>query len=150
MYRRDALLGATEPCRRCDGCGQIASGDEGAPWSTWLNLPLQSSVAVLVGLVRPLPCPDCGGSGTFDRPDAQMSISEQCSRLRQFAQAVLKEWPEGAPDPWDLQDLASAAGLLRPETRREPCGEECNCAGYDDFPLVCYRRTALLTGEGPR
>jgi len=47
------------PCPRCKGCGQIADTDQGEPWSDWLDLPLRSSVAVVVGLVRPIPCPAC-------------------------------------------------------------------------------------------
>lgn len=54
---------ATNPCPRCRGCGRIASGDEGAPWSVWEDLPLKSAAAVLIGLVKPLPCPACGGTG---------------------------------------------------------------------------------------
>lgn len=50
-------------CRRCDGCGQIADSDDGEPWSMWLDLPLRAAVAVTMGLVRPIPCPNCGGSG---------------------------------------------------------------------------------------
>lgn len=49
-------------CMRCRDCGQIASGEEGAPWITWLEMPLHSAAAVVMGLVRPIPCPDCAGS----------------------------------------------------------------------------------------
>jgi hypothetical protein len=49
-------------CDRCEGCGKIDNGD-GAPWTAWLSLPLQSSAAVLMGLVKPIPCPDCNGTG---------------------------------------------------------------------------------------
>jgi hypothetical protein len=50
-------------CGRCGGCGKIADGEEGAPWTVWQNLPLGSSAAVLAGIVKPIPCPDCGGTG---------------------------------------------------------------------------------------
>lgn len=50
-------------CMRCDGCGKIADGEEGAPWSYWQELPAQSAIAVQMGLVKPIPCPECGGSG---------------------------------------------------------------------------------------
>ena len=69
--------------------------------------------------------------------------------LRAFAQSVMQSWPEGGDiDGCDLQDKAEKHGLLRPETRTEPCGENCWCEEYDDFPQTCYRKTALLTGEG--
>ena len=50
-------------CPRCDGCGQIADSEDGEPWTTWTNLPSASRIAVAIGLVKPLPCPVCGGSG---------------------------------------------------------------------------------------
>ena len=50
-------------CLRCDGCGQIADDDDGTPWRVWLKLPLESSQAVLMGLVKPLLCPACKGKG---------------------------------------------------------------------------------------
>lgn len=52
-------------CAKCDGCGKIASGEEGAPWSTWLALPLGSSAAVLAGIVQPIQCPECKGKGSI-------------------------------------------------------------------------------------
>lgn len=50
-------------CRKCEGDGRVADTDEQEPWSAWTSLPLQSSIAVLSGVVQPIPCPDCGGSG---------------------------------------------------------------------------------------
>ena len=50
-------------CARCEGCGEIANDDEGTPWSYWKSLPLMSAGAVLAGFVKPLPCPECSGSG---------------------------------------------------------------------------------------
>ena len=50
-------------CERCEGCGEIADDDEGTPWSYWKSLPLMSAGAVLAGIVKPLPCPECSGSG---------------------------------------------------------------------------------------
>lgn len=54
---------AMRPCDRCDGCGRIANSESGEPWTAWAELPLKSSTAVLIGLVRPIPCPDCNGTG---------------------------------------------------------------------------------------
>ena len=50
-------------CGRCAGCGKIANDDDGTPWKYWMELPMQSAAAVMLGLVRPIPCPTCGGSG---------------------------------------------------------------------------------------
>jgi hypothetical protein len=70
-------------CGRCDGCGKIASGDEGAPWSTWMAMPVQSSLAVLAGIVKPLPCPTCGGSGK-QTAEARIAVLEaELARARE-------------------------------------------------------------------
>lgn len=52
-----------DPCPRCAGCGKIANTEDGEAWTHWLALPLQSSAAVLMGIVRPIVCPACSGSG---------------------------------------------------------------------------------------
>lgn len=59
------LGGVVIKCARCDGCGKIANTDEGEPWSAWLDLPLRSCAAVAAGIVKPIPCPECNGAGTF-------------------------------------------------------------------------------------
>lgn len=50
-------------CNRCDGCGQIANDDDGTPWKYWAELPYQSAASIVFGLVKPLTCPDCIGTG---------------------------------------------------------------------------------------
>lgn len=50
-------------CEHCDGEGQVADTANQGPWSMWENLPLASSAAVTVFLVRPIDCPRCGGTG---------------------------------------------------------------------------------------
>ena len=73
--------------------------------------------------------------------------------LRAFALAVLKDWPEGAPDGFDLQNLGVKHGLLALKDPKptEPCGDGCWCAGYfgaDEFAggVDCYIRTPILLG----
>jgi len=58
-----------EKCQSCDGCGQVADTDNREPWTSWTSLPLESSAAVLIGLVKPETCEDCGGSGTASRDE---------------------------------------------------------------------------------
>lgn len=50
-------------CPTCDGCGKVANTRRGEPWTEWTSLPLLSSAAVLSGIVRPVSCVRCGGSG---------------------------------------------------------------------------------------
>jgi len=72
---------------------------------------------------------------------------EVLGKLRGFSNAILGEWPEGSLDGLDIQETAHAHGLLVEQVMTEPCGEACQCAGVDKFPLTCFRKTALLTGE---
>jgi hypothetical protein len=51
------------PCARCAGCGKIANSDQGEPWSDWERLPPGSDLAVRMGVIEPLRCPSCEGSG---------------------------------------------------------------------------------------
>jgi hypothetical protein len=48
-----------ETCAKCGGCGLVADTEGQEPWTEWTALPLQSSAAVLMGLVRPIRCPSC-------------------------------------------------------------------------------------------
>lgn len=50
-------------CDTCAGCGKIADDEDRTPWKYWLELPLGSSAAVLMGLVKPIICPSCKGTG---------------------------------------------------------------------------------------
>lgn len=50
-------------CDQCLGCGKIANSDDGESWLYWLNLEPPANLAVTIGLVKPLPCPTCGGAG---------------------------------------------------------------------------------------
>ena len=69
--------------------------------------------------------------------------------LRAFARDIMAAWPDGDVDGGALQEIAVANGLLVPETRTEPCGDECACAEYhspEDMSegVTCYRRGPLL------
>lgn len=55
-------------CEHCNGCGKIADKD-GTPWSAWMHLPMQSALAVIAGLIKPIPCPECHGQRYVDVPD---------------------------------------------------------------------------------
>lgn len=50
-------------CRRCWGCGQLANSNDQEPWTVWEELPPGSDLAVRLGIVIPVPCPDCNGTG---------------------------------------------------------------------------------------
>jgi hypothetical protein len=78
--------------------------------------------------------------------------AKEIDALRAFAQAVMEAWPIFDIDGDTLQEVALKHGMLKPETRYEPCGETCACAEYTgqsewDDGVVCYRFTQLLTGK---
>jgi DnaJ-class molecular chaperone len=54
---------SADDCPKCDACGKVADTEDQEPWTAWTSLPLHSSAAVLMGLVKPMTCPRCGGSG---------------------------------------------------------------------------------------
>ena len=76
----------------------------------------------------------------------QLPDEREVAALRKFAQLIMRAWPHTDVDGGDLQDIAIGCGLLKPTEATEPCGEFCNCADVDDFPMTCYRATTLLTG----
>lgn len=59
----DVPLPGDGPCSKCEGCGKVANSDDQEPWTYWENLPLKTAMAVTLGLVQPVDCPLCGGSG---------------------------------------------------------------------------------------
>lgn len=109
-----AELEAQEPmeslqCERCAGCGQIADDEDGTPWSTWEALPQQSKAAINMGLVKPIPCPDCNGTGKNLKP-----ISHEPDL---FDETELQNPTE---QPISDEDLEKAMELLDMEERLNP------------------------------
>jgi hypothetical protein len=73
----------------------------------------------------------------------------EIAQLQAFALEILKAWPHGGVDGFDLQDIAEKHGLLIPVRRTEPCGESCACYemyGAEEFKggLPCYRHAEWL------
>ena len=57
-------------CPRCDGCGQLADTEIHEPWTAWtpwLSLPMSRSMELMMGMVSPVDCPVCGGSGKVEQ-----------------------------------------------------------------------------------
>ena len=48
-------------CFTCAGCGLIANDDERSPWKYWADLESPANMMVVIGIVKPEPCPDCHG-----------------------------------------------------------------------------------------
>jgi len=79
-------------CLKCDGCGRVADTDDQEPWSAWLALPLQSAGAVVMGLVKPMTCPACGGLGVAVPQDVQLMVIRRfIERVNERAEANMQK-----------------------------------------------------------
>lgn len=56
-------MSESKDCLRCNGCGQITNSSDGEAWTYWEQLPPESDIAVRMGIVKPVTCPTCGGTG---------------------------------------------------------------------------------------
>jgi len=52
-----------EACQKCWGWKRIDNGRDGISWKHWAELPPESDIAVRIGLVKPIECPRCHGTG---------------------------------------------------------------------------------------
>jgi hypothetical protein len=72
-------------------------------------------------------------------------LNEQAAeleRLKQFADEMIAiAFQGGDADGAHIQETATRTGLLKETTQQEPCGENCACAEYGEFPATCYRKT---------
>lgn len=59
------------PCPRCVGCGKLADSEDNEAWVYWippyLNPP--ENLAVVMGIVKPIDCHDCAGTGKIEVPE---------------------------------------------------------------------------------
>lgn len=46
-------------CDKCMDSGKVADDEGNSPWPAWENLPAGSNLAVVSGMVKPIPCPVC-------------------------------------------------------------------------------------------
>ena len=64
-------------------------------------------------------------------------------KLIDFARWVIREHRESLSDidGGSIQDKLMELGLLAEVTVTEPCGENCACVEYGDFPQTCLKIT---------
>ena len=82
-----------------------------------------------------------------DAADAIERLDAENAALKAFAHGILKDWPDCSCDGFDIQELGQKTGVLVGTEVTESCGEGCNCAEYDGFPLNCYRVAEFIKGE---
>ena len=51
-----------DACTQCLGWKRVDDGEQQS-WKYWEELPFQSALAIRMGLVRPVECPHCHGTG---------------------------------------------------------------------------------------
>ena len=79
-------------CKNCLGCGKITDDGDGTPWKHWLELSIESSLAALSGLVKPLDCPVCNGTGR-ELTEIEEFISVQFSKYeKKHGEIKEREW----------------------------------------------------------
>jgi hypothetical protein len=63
------------------------------------------------------------------------------ARLSAFGAWAAEQFRDelGDVDGGSAQDAMERLGVLVPVTVTEPCGDECRCAEYGDWPMQCYR-----------
>lgn len=81
---------------------KVANTDDREPWSMWENLPENSKLAIHLGIVQPIDCPECDGTGA--RPTGPPTASPD----------ILVALGEPSTDPADrYENLRQAlAGVL--------------------------------------
>jgi len=67
-------------------------------------------------------------------------------KLRAFARDLLMT-PDLEIDEAVANHLGEEYGLLKTEMMAGPCGEQCACAEFAEFPTECLRYTPLLEGS---
>lgn len=75
-----------DACQKCLGWKKIANDDDQLSWKHWAELPPPSNIAVQMGLVFPIDCPRCQGSGR------EPSAADRQSRLSGALADLQRAW----------------------------------------------------------
>lgn len=86
-------------CGKCDGCGRVADTTTQEPWTAWMGLTLGQAASVVLGVVKPIPCPECDGSGkpSQARVEADDSSTQAYPFVVYPGSEHLDLGPKGAP-----------------------------------------------------
>lgn len=119
------------PCTRCDGCGRIADSEDGEPWTDWSSLPPGADLAVRAGIVKPIPCEECGGTGKAAAqaikrgpaaptlpPLRDDELETALATLTESAAGKLASWIQGARLVLSMPNPPAGLALLVEQTER--------------------------------
>ena len=63
------IYNGEDACTQCEGWKRVASGDDPVTWKAWAEIPPPSNLAVQLGMVYPVTCPRCEGTGIEPKED---------------------------------------------------------------------------------
>lgn len=75
-----------DACQKCLGWKHIANDDAQTSWKHWAELPPPENLAVQLGMVFPIVCPRCKGSGI------EPSAAERSARLDGSLSSLQGAW----------------------------------------------------------
>jgi len=96
-----------EKCPSCDGCGQVADTEDREPWTDWLKLPLGSGAAVVAGIVKPVTCTACLGTGNSPESEpiaGTITADEPCKPTPDAFKTWVHQWLDEHGVPKEFLD----------------------------------------------
>jgi hypothetical protein len=86
MSEEIVIYDGPDACTKCLGWKKIANDDDQLSWKHWAELPPPSNIAVQLGLVFPIDCPRCLGTGK------EPSAAERSTRLHHDLDRLQAAW----------------------------------------------------------
>lgn len=75
-----------DACQKCLGWKQIANDNAQSSWKYWAELPMPATIAVQMGMVFPIDCPRCMGTGV------ELSATARQTRLHHTLDLLQSAW----------------------------------------------------------
>jgi cell pole-organizing protein PopZ len=85
------IYSGPDACILCLGWKRVADSDDGESWKYWAELPAPSNIAVSLGLVSPVECPRCKGSGAEPIVSSESGIRAQLNGAQSALRDALAE-----------------------------------------------------------
>ncbi|WP_205169348.1 hypothetical protein [Burkholderia sp. LMG 13014] len=119
------------------------------------ELRLLGRLTALLAAQQPEPQCTCdmrtkvlGDGCAICQPEPRAEVTDDdVAKLKRFAGLVLKDHRNGGypgdVDGGELQAYAEQCGLIEERRVESPCGENCSCTDFGEFPTTCYFNTDL-------